>query len=55
MKLGALPSAERDLRKGCEISEVVCEIFLVRTYGRGTPGASEVGCGVLGGEKSLSA
>lgn len=47
MKLGALPSAERGLSKGYEISEVVCEIFLVRTYGRGTPGASEVGCGVV--------
>lgn len=52
---GSLPSVERDLSKGREILEVVCEIFLVHTYGRGTPGANDIGDGVLGITKSLRA
>lgn len=52
---GALRSAERDLSQGHEVPEVVLKIFLVWTYGRGTPEAAEVGGRVLGRERSLSA
>ena len=42
-----LPSAERDLSKEHEILEVAFEIFLVQTYGKGTPGAAEMGGGAV--------
>lgn len=44
---GTLPSAERDLSKEHEIPEVAFEIFLVQTYGKGTPGAAEMGGGAV--------
>lgn len=34
---GVLPSAERALSEPHETMEVVCEVFLVRTYGKGAP------------------
>ena len=36
-----------DISKEHEIPEVAFEIFLVQTYGKGTPGAAEMGGGAV--------